>query len=172
MVEKQSFKEQLVENKKMLMVLGAVVVFGGYMLLPSNESVETNSELDSQLADLQASRDGGSVDNDAPRAKPFDGTDRRGISLGGGDDVDDPGAFQTGPPLVTGTIVGFGTKTDFAGEYLVAYISVKDTSGYEIDMRDIVGYDTRVPVYLGEGKDVRVYGDFMDDMTIKAQVVQ
>lgn len=166
----QSIKEQLQENKKKLVVLGAVMLFGVYMMWPSGGEVveESGGELDAQLAALQIERENSGAGGSRPT---FEGTDPRGISVSGGGEGA-PGVFQTGSPLVVGVLVGFGTKTDTQGEYLVAYVNVQDTSGYEIDMRDIVGYNTTIPPYLSADQPVRVYGEFTGETRIRADAVQ
>ena len=170
-MNKQELSAQIQDNKKKLVVLGAVMVFAIYMLWPTaEETEEANPELDAQLDALQETR---SQEGGGGTPPAFDGVDNNNISLGGGSSAGaDPGVYQTGRPVVMGEIVGFGTKTDLQGEYLISYISGPEGIGYEIDMRDIVGYTTEQPSYLGEGQVVRVYGEFITETQIKAKAIQ
>ena len=157
----------------MLILLGVVALFGAYMLWPSGGGlpVEPSPDDSSPSPPPESTpQETGSLGGPRP---VFEGTDQRGISIsGGGGDINNPGVFQTASPVVTGTLVGFGTKTDLRGEYLISYVRVEDTSGYEVDMRTILGYSTDLPSYLNEGDQVRVYGEFTSEREIKAQAVQ
>ncbi len=158
-MDKEALQEQVGKSKKMLYVLGVVTLFAIYMMWPSgaDESDAVASDLDAELAALQATRDAAAGN---PVAR-FDGTDKRGVAVGGGGDSGqaNSASFETGEPDVVGTLVGYGSQTDSRGEYLVAYISKSlEEPGYEVDLRDILRYELSPPSVWEIDQVVQVYG--------------
>ena len=160
------------DNKKLIIALVLVALVGGYIVFGQrNSSTEVgvnNAELDAQLAELQRNNpEASSAD------LSYDGTDQRNVSIGsGGGSEANSSVFRTDSPVVRGVVVGYGTKTDSRGEYLVAYIRVSETEAYEVDLRNITGYSMNRPAFLTEGNIVRVYGTLENGNEIRADAVQ
>jgi len=170
-MDSEGLKEQLGKSKKMLIALGGVVLFGVYMLWPSGaDPVPETSDLDAELAALQASRSTGGVP-----VSNFSGTDNRGVTLGPGGDLGDAGGstFETGNPDIFGTLVGYGTQTDPRGEYLVAYIrNEKANQGYEVDLRAVVRYRLDPPSQWRIDETVYVFGEQVEGNRYVARSVR
>ncbi len=167
----ESLKEKIIANKNKVIIAVFVAIFVIWMLRASQgDDLEfTESDFSAELAQLQAERSKQLAFDSADLV--FDGQDELGISVTGGGDGS-PRAFETGDPLIVGRLVGFGTKTDAEGEYLLAYVKVAGNVGYEVDLRPMLQYSLEIPPYLQKDTDVRVYGEFVDEHSIRARVVQ
>lgn len=157
------------KTKKVIFLI-VICIIGGYIAWPQDKSIPnvTDTPLGLELASLQDS-DAGNRNNPGR----FDGVDQRNIALGaGGGDVEDKAVYEVGPPRIQGILVGYGTKTDSYGEYLIAFVQTPDKKGYEVDLRDVLQYNLRVPIWWQEGQQISVYGEFVNMYTIRARSIR
>ena len=159
---------QFKRRKKLLIVSVAALLFAGYIYWSDNTAKKVEDvSLAQNLAALESTQD------TYVSSEKFNGTDTRGVSLGGGGGgQEEPAVFETVAPSVVGTFVGWGIKSDPNGEYLVAYVQVTETEGVEVDMRDITKYSLIRPTNIEIGDSVRVYGVVVGEYTIRARSIQ
>ncbi|MFW0871329.1 MAG: hypothetical protein ACKKL4_02655 [Patescibacteria group bacterium] len=161
-------------NTFLFVVFMAVMIFGLYafwtgkddgdavLQIPGYGSNSLGSQLDNSLY----------IEDDSSRKS---NTDVRGIqSVSGGGGEANQAVFETSPPILEGYVAGYGTKTSGGREYWILLVATPQLkiNGYEVDMRDIIGYRKLNTSLWQEGDFVRIYGTLVSETVVRAQAVQ
>lgn len=167
--------EILRANTFLVVTFIAALIFGAYSWWDQGRNQDPqivedyNSNLGYQLSNQNTTRETNGSD--------YIDRDSRGIgSIGGGgeDGEINQAVFETNPPLLEGYVAGYGTKTSGSREYWVLLVATPqlEINGYEVDLRDIIGYRKVDTDRWQEGELVRIYGTLESETVVRARAVQ
>lgn len=165
-------REILEANKFLLLVFALVLAYGAYTWWWDDETNQETSYTSNLGPQLNQPTERPNTQGNSLR----EGVDVRGVrDVGGGDGgTANQAVYETTSPILEGYVAGYGTQTSNGREYWVLLVATPqlDIDGYEVDLRDMIGYRTVDTSRWQEGQFVRIYGTLESEIVVRARAIQ
>jgi hypothetical protein len=166
-------REILEANKFLLIVFALVLAYGAYSWWWDDDGTNQETSYTSNLGP-QLNQSTENVSNQSNSLN--ESVDVRGVrDVGGGDgSTANQAVYETTPPILEGYVAGYGTQTSSGREYWVLLVATPqlDINGYEVDLRDMIGYRVVDTSRWQEGQFVRIYGTLESETVVRARAIQ